>query len=183
MGYALAEAAVRRGAHVILVSGPTDLKIPEGVDWVPVNTAEEMRGAVRDRAAEANIVVMAAAVADYRPAAAHARKSSAATIASRSISNPRPIFSPNSAAKKARASSSDLPRKPTLAENARAKLARKGADMIVANDVTQEGAGFDADTNIVTLFLRDGRDIPLPKMSKFEVANRILDQALQIEKP
>jgi phosphopantothenoylcysteine decarboxylase/phosphopantothenate--cysteine ligase len=70
-----------------------------------------------------------------------------------------------------------------IAENARAKLMRKGADMIVANDVTQEGAGFDADTNIVTLFLRDGRDIALPKMSKFDVANRLLDQALQIQKP
>ena len=69
-----------------------------------------------------------------------------------------------------------------VAENARGKLARKGADMIVANDVTQEGAGFDTDTNIVTLYLRDGREIPLPKMSKFDVANRILDQVLEIQK-
>ena len=68
-----------------------------------------------------------------------------------------------------------------LAENARGKLARKGADMVVANDVTQEGAGFDGDTNIVTLFLRDGREISLPKMSKLEVANRILDQALSLD--
>ena len=101
----------------------------------------------------------------------------------RSNSNPRPIFSPNWAAKRVRAFWWDLPRKPNAwSENARAKLARKGADMIVANDVTQEGAGFDADTNIVTLFLRDGRDIPLPKMTKFEVANRILDQVLLLEK-
>src|SRR6202521_1785807 len=71
MGYALAEAAVRRGARVILVSGPTDLNIPAGAEWVPVNTAEEMREAVRERAVEANVVVMAAAVADYRPAVAH----------------------------------------------------------------------------------------------------------------
>ena len=70
-----------------------------------------------------------------------------------------------------------------IADHARAKLARKGADMIVANDVTQEGAGFDTDTNIVTLFLRDGREIAVPKMSKLDVANRILDQALQIQKP
>jgi len=67
-----------------------------------------------------------------------------------------------------------------LAENARAKLERKGADMIVANDVTQEGAGFDTDTNVVTLFLRDGREIPLPKLTKFEVANRILDSVLEL---
>ena len=67
-----------------------------------------------------------------------------------------------------------------IAESAKSKLARKGADIIVANDVTQEGAGFDADTNIVTLFLRDGREIPLPKMTKAEVADRILDQALEL---
>jgi phosphopantothenoylcysteine decarboxylase/phosphopantothenate--cysteine ligase len=66
--------------------------------------------------------------------------------------------------------------------NARGKLSHKGADMIVANDVTQEGAGFDTDTNIVTLYLRDGREIPLPKMSKLDVANRILDQVLEIQK-
>src|SRR5271156_6279981 len=74
MGYALAEAAHRRGARVILVSGPTDVKVPEGVDWVPVRTTEEMRRAVLDRARDANIVIMAAAVADYRPAAAHEKK-------------------------------------------------------------------------------------------------------------
>src|SRR5271167_976972 len=71
MGYALAEAALRRGARVILVSGPTDSKVPEGVDWVPVRTTEQMHRAVRERAAEANIVVMAAAVSDYRPVATH----------------------------------------------------------------------------------------------------------------
>ena len=74
MGYALAEAAIRRGAHVILVSGPTELDAPEGADWVPVRTTEEMRRAVHERAAEANIVVMAAAVADYRAAATSATK-------------------------------------------------------------------------------------------------------------
>src|SRR5271170_7625275 len=74
MGYALAEAAHRRGARVVLVSGPTDLTIPEGVDWVPVRTTEEMRTAVGERAAEANVVIMAAAVSDFRPAAAHSQK-------------------------------------------------------------------------------------------------------------
>jgi phosphopantothenoylcysteine decarboxylase/phosphopantothenate--cysteine ligase len=69
-----------------------------------------------------------------------------------------------------------------VAENARQKLARKGADMIVANDVTQEGAGFDTDTNIVTLFLRDGHEIPLPRMNKLEVANHILDHVLEIQR-
>src|SRR6202142_1139826 len=74
MGYALAEAATRRGAHVVLVSGPTHLQIPEGVDWVPVRTSEEMRNAVHERAADADIVIMAAAVADYRLAATQSQK-------------------------------------------------------------------------------------------------------------
>src|SRR5580704_18011303 len=74
MGYALAEAANRRGARVVLVSGPTDLKIPDGVDWVPVRTTEEMQRAVRERATAANVVIMAAAVSDYRPAATHDKK-------------------------------------------------------------------------------------------------------------
>jgi phosphopantothenoylcysteine decarboxylase / phosphopantothenate---cysteine ligase len=183
MGYAVAEAAIRRGARVILISGPTDLKIPESAEWVPVNTAEEMRGAVRDRAPEADVVIMAAAVADYRPSAASASKlkRSEGRLTLELEATPDIL--------------AELGRKPSarilvgfaaetgdIAANARAKLSRKGADMIVANDVTQEGAGFDTDTNIVTLFLRDGRDIALPKMAKLDVANRILDQALQIQK-
>lgn len=183
MGYAVAEAAIRRDARVILISGPTELKIPEAAEWVPVNTAEEMRGAVRDRAPEADIVIMAAAVADYRPSAASASKlkRSEGRLTLELEATPDIL--------------AELGREPgsriligfaaetgDIAVNARAKLSRKGADMIVANDVTQEGAGFDTDTNIVTLFLRDGRDIALPKMTKLDVANRILDQALQIQK-
>ena len=183
MGYALADAAVRRGAHVILISGPTDLKIPEAVDWVPVTTAEEMHVAVRHRAAEANIVIMAAAVADYRPSAAHGQKIKRGADSITLDLEPTPdILAELGREKSSRILVGFAAETDKLAERARAKLARKAADMIVANDVTQEGAGFDADTNIVTLFLRDGADIPLPKMSKFEVANRILDHALQIKK-
>jgi phosphopantothenoylcysteine decarboxylase/phosphopantothenate--cysteine ligase len=187
MGYALAEAAARRGAHVVLVSGPTDLAAPDGVDWVPVRSTEEMRNAVRERAADANVVIMAAAVADYRPAAAQSQKLKRGDGGLTLELEPTPDIL------------AELGRDPVqqtgrrvlvgfaaetdrLADNARGKLARKGADMIVANDVTQEGAGFDADTNIVTLFLRDGRELPLPKLTKFEVANRILDRVLEIQK-
>jgi len=187
MGYALAEAAVRRGAHVVLVSGPTDLPIPESVDWIPVRSTEEMRGAVRERASDANVVIMAAAVADYRPATAQSQKLKRGDGGLTLELEPTPDIL------------AELSRDPVqqsgrrvlvgfaaetdrLAENARGKLARKGTDMIVANDVTQEGAGFDTDTNIVTLFLRDGRELPLPKLSKFEVANHILDQVLEIQK-
>ena len=187
MGYALAEAAHRRGARVILVSGPTDLKVPDGVDWVPVRATEEMRRAVLDRAREANIVIMAAAVADYRPAAAQDKKMKRGEGGVALELEPTPDI----LGELGRAASGERNRRVLVgfaaetdhvAENARGKLQRKGADMIVANDVTQEGAGFDTDTNIVTLYLRDGREIPLPKMSKFDVANRILDQVLEVQK-
>ena len=186
MGYALAEAAHRRRARVILVSGPTELKIPEGVDWVPVRTTEEMRRVVLDRAREANLVIMAAAVADYRLAAAHDQKMKRGEGSITLDLEPTPdilgeLGSATSSEKGRPVLVGFAAETDRVAENARVKLARKGADMIVANDVTQEGAGFDTDTNIVTMYLRDGREIPLPKMSKFAVANRILDQALEIQ--
>jgi len=183
MGYALAEAAARRGARVVLVSGPTDLRVPEGVDWIPVRSTEEMRNAVRERAAEANVIVMAAAVSDYRPAAAQPQKMKRGDERLVLELEPTPdILAELGREKGSRILVGFAAETANVSENARGKLARKGADMIVANDVTQEGAGFDADTNIVTLFLRDGREIPLPKLTKFEVANRIFDEILAIPK-
>lgn len=187
MGYALAEAAARRGAHVVLVSGPTDLAAPDGVDWVPVRSTEEMRNAVRERAADANVVIMAAAVADYRPAAAQSQKLKRGDGGLTLELEPTPDILAELGRDLVQQSGRRVlvgfaAETDRLADNARGKLARKGADMIVANDVTQEGAGFDADTNIVTLFLRDGRELPLPKLTKFEVANRILDRVLEIQK-
>jgi phosphopantothenoylcysteine decarboxylase / phosphopantothenate---cysteine ligase len=189
MGYALAEAAVRRGAHVILVSGPTDLPIPESVDWVPVRATEEMRNAVRERAAEANVVIMAAAVSDYRPAAIQSQKLKRGNDPLTLQLEPTPDILAELGRDRAGRTAGQggiligfAAETGQMDENARRKLAGKGADMIVANDVTQEGAGFDTDTNIVTLFLRDGREIPLPKLSKFDVANRILDHVLEIQR-
>lgn len=183
MGYALAEAAHRRGAHVILVSGPTELKIPEGVDWVPVRATEQMHRSVRERAREADIAIMAAAVSDYRPAAAQDSKIKRGSGGFTLELEPTPdILAELGREKGNRVLVGFAAETNSVAENARGKLARKGADMIVANDVTQEGAGFDSDTNIVTLYLRDGREVPLPKMSKLDVANRILDQVLEIQK-
>jgi len=186
MGYALAEAASRRGAHVVLVSGPTDLAVPEGVDWVPVRSTENMRDAVRERAADANVVIMAAAVADYRPAAAQSQKLKRGDARITLDLEPTPDILAELGRDAAQQASRRIlvgfaAETTALADNARSKLARKSADMIVANDVTQEGAGFDADTNIVTIFLRDGREIPLPKLSKFEVANRILDRVVELQ--
>jgi phosphopantothenoylcysteine decarboxylase/phosphopantothenate--cysteine ligase len=183
MGYALAEAAHRRGARVVLVSGPTDLKIPDGVDWVPVRATDEMHRAVRERAASANVVIMAAAVSDYRPAEQHDKKLKRGEGSFTLELEPTPdILAELGREKRGQILVGFAAETNTVAENARGKLARKGADMIVANDVTQEGAGFDTDTNIVTLYVRDGREIPLPKMSKFEVANQILDRVVEIQK-
>jgi phosphopantothenoylcysteine decarboxylase/phosphopantothenate--cysteine ligase len=182
MGYSLADAANRRGASVVLVSGPTDLKAPDGVDWVPVRSTEQMQNAVRERAREANIVIMAAAVADYRPAAPHDQKLKRSEGNFTLQLEPTPdILAEIGREKAGRILVGFAAETGSIAENAKDKLARKGADIIVANDVTQEGAGFDVDTNIVTLYLRDSREIPLPKMSKFDVANRILDQVLLLK--
>jgi len=183
MGYALAEAANRRGARVILVSGPTDLKIPDGVDWVPVRSTEEMHHAVRERAANVSVVIMAAAVSDYRPAVQHDQKLKRGEGSFTLELEPTPdILADLGREKRGQVLVGFAAETNSVAENARGKLARKGADMIVANDVTQEGAGFDGDTNIVTMFLRDGREIPLAKMTKFEVANQILDRVLELRK-
>ena len=183
MGYALADAALRRGAQVVLISGPTELRAPNEADWVPVRSTEEMHRAVRERTKDAHVVIMAAAVADYRPVAPSAQKikrseerlvlelEPTADILAELGREKGPAILVGFAAETER-----------LAENARRKLAAKGADMIVANDVTQEGAGFDTDTNVVTLFLRDGREKALPKMPKFDVANRILDCVLELRK-
>jgi phosphopantothenoylcysteine decarboxylase/phosphopantothenate--cysteine ligase len=183
MGYALAEAAHRRGAHVVLVSGPTELNIPEGVDWVPVRATEQMHRTVLERAREANVAIMAAAVSDYRPTAVQDTKIKRGEGRFTLELEPTPDILAELGREKGNkvlvgfAAETDH-----VSENARGKLSRKGADMVVANDITQEGAGFDTDTNIVTLYLRDGREIPLPKMSKLDVAKRILDQVLEIQK-
>ena len=184
MGYALAEAAHRRGARVILVSGPTELKVPDGVDWIPVRTTAQMRDAVRQRMAESNVIVMAAAVADYRAAVQHDKKIKRGEGGLTLELEPNPdILAELGRTRSGKqvligfAAETDA-----VAENARGKLERKHADMIVANDVTKEGAGFDTDTNIVTLYSRDGQEIALPKLSKFEVANRIFDRVLDIQK-
>ena len=159
MGYAVAEAAAQRGAKVILISGPTSLETPEGVTRVDVRTAAEMLKAVEENIACATTAIFAAAVADYRPAeaATHKIKKSGAELTLRLEPNPD-----------------------SLATIARKKLSAKNADLMVANDVTAEGAGFDHETNIVTLFARDGRDLPLPRMSKSEVAQRILDEVVRL---
>jgi len=181
MGYAVAEAGARRGAKVIMITGPTALATPEGVERVNVRTAEEMLAAARKHFPACSLAVFAAAVADYRPAESASSKIKRSKEALTIRLEPNTDILATLAKEKGErivvgfAAETDH-----LAENARKKLTQKNADLIVANDVTAQGAGFDHDTNIVTLFSRDGHDLPLPRMSKAEVAERILDEALRL---
>jgi phosphopantothenoylcysteine decarboxylase/phosphopantothenate--cysteine ligase len=181
MGYAVAEAAARRGAKVILVSGPVNLETPTGVERADVRSAKEMHRAVVARIADASIAILAAAVADYRPLEQHAEKikkgSAPLTISFEATTD---ILAEVAKNKGQRIVVGFAAETDHVAENARKKLLAKNADLIVANDVTAEGAGFDHDTNIVTLFSRDGRDLALPKLNKSEVAQRILDEVVRL---
>ena len=181
MGYAVAEAAARRGAKVILVSGPVNLEVPAGVERIDVRTANEMHHAVMERVAGSTIAILAAAVADYRPAQQHTEKIKKShaplTISLEPTTDILAELARNKGQKIVVGFAAETHQ---VAENARKKLSAKNADLIVANDVTAEGAGFDHDTNIVTLFSRDGRDLALPKMSKSEVAERILDEVVRL---
>jgi phosphopantothenoylcysteine decarboxylase/phosphopantothenate--cysteine ligase len=181
MGYAVAEAAARRGAKVILVSGPVNLETPSGVERVSVRTAEEMRRVVSERLTASTIAIFAAAVADYRPAESHSEKMKRSKEPLTIRLEPTPdILAEAAQTKSDRLIVGFAAETNNVAENARKKLAAKKADLIVANDLTAEGAGFDHDTNIVTLFSRDGRDLALPKLSKSEVAQCLLDEVLRL---
>lgn len=181
MGYALARAARWRGARVILISGPCALPSPGRVKRIQVRTAEEMRGAVLRCFQEATIIIMAAAVADYRPrypAAGKIKKSSEPTFLEL---EPTPdILSEVSAQRGNRILVGFAAETQDVIQSATEKLRKKGLDLIVANDVLQEGGGFDADTNKVTLIDAQGESTALPKLPKAEVADRILDE---IKKP
>jgi phosphopantothenoylcysteine decarboxylase / phosphopantothenate---cysteine ligase len=181
MGYAVAEAAARRGARVILVSGPVNLDTPPGVERLDVRTAEQMHRAVTQKFPDSSVAIFAAAVADYRPAETAGAKIKRNKEALTIRLEPTPdILAEAAQSKGDRLIVGFAAETDHVAENARKKLAAKNADLIVANDVTAEGAGFDHDTNIVTLFSRDGRDLALPRLSKSEVAQRILDEVLRL---
>ena len=181
MGYAVAEAAARRGAHVILVSGPTSLEAPAGVERIDVESAQDMHRVVLEKVAGCSIAIFAAAVADYRPAEPSGQKIKRNNESTTIALEPTPDILASVARNKGQrfivgfAAETDH-----VAENARQKLTAKNADLMVANDVTAEGSGFDHDTNVVTLFARDGRDLALPRMSKSEGAQRILDEIVRL---
>jgi phosphopantothenoylcysteine decarboxylase/phosphopantothenate--cysteine ligase len=181
MGYAVAEAAAQRGAKVILISGPTSLDTPANVERFNVRTAEEMHQAVTEKISSAAIAIFAAAVADYRPSLALDQKIKRNKEPFTLTLEPTPDILATAAKDKGdRLIVGFAAETQNVAENARKKLAAKNADLIVANDVTAEGAGFDHDTNIITLFSRDNRDLPLPRMTKREAAHRILDEVIRL---
>ena len=182
MGYALAEAAQRRGAHVILVSGPVALEPPAGVEVDKVRSTHEMAEAVLRRLSAATVVIMAAAVSDYQPAEIRAEKIKKQNgTLSLNLKPTRDILSEISARRRPEHIIVGFAAETAnVVAYATPKLRAKNLDLIVANDVTQEGAGFEVDTNIVTLIFPDGRVQPLARMSKIEVAHRVFDAVLEI---
>jgi phosphopantothenoylcysteine decarboxylase/phosphopantothenate--cysteine ligase len=176
MGYAIARVARRRGATVTLVTGPTSVPAPPGVDVVPVTSAREMAIAVERAFGRATIVVMTAAVADYRPRQAFARKmkKDAARLTLELARNPD-ILGELGARKGRRLLVGFAAETHDVASEARRKLRAKRLDLIVANDVTAPGAGFGSDTNAVRLIDGAGPDETLPVLPKEEVAARIVD--------
>jgi len=176
MGYAVARAAARRGADVVLVSGPAGLAAPAGVELVSVRSAEQMADAVHAAAEGADVVVMAAAVGDYRPGQVHdgkLAKSDAPLVLE--LERTRDILA-ELAAKPARPLLVGFAMETgDLVAKAQAKRARKGCELLVANDLTVEGAGFGTDTNVVALVTEQQVE-ELPRMSKLAVADAIWDR-------
>jgi phosphopantothenoylcysteine decarboxylase/phosphopantothenate--cysteine ligase len=181
MGFAVAAEAARRGAEVVLVAGPSALPTPAGVRRIDVETALEMREAVFSALPRTTIAVMAAAVADFRPARPESRKIRKEDLASEAAPTLELVRNPDILAE-----IRDAPGRRVvvgfaaeshdLVETARRKLARKGCDLLVANDISREGSGFDADTNTVVLVWPGGEIEELPPLPKPEVAARLLDR-------
>lgn len=177
MGYAIARAAAAAGADVVLITAPTWLVPPGGCEVVKVETALEMHREVISRAAECDAVVMAAAVSDFRAEQVQGEKVKKSDKDRWTVTLvPNPDIAGEVGAQKRPgqilvAFAAETER---LLENAAAKLKAKNADLVVANDVSREGIGFDADDNQVTLLYKDGREEPLPKMSKEQVAQELV---------
>ena len=183
MGYAVARAAWRRGAEVVLVSGPTDLPDPVGAEVVRVGTAVEMEEAVREHLPSAHVAVFAAAVSDYRPARPRdekmKRQEEGGSPSLELRENPDVASDTRELRRSGCVAVGFALETGDLRENARRKLEEKGFQLLVANDATEEGAGFEVETNRVTL-LSDAGDVEeLPLMSKDEVAERILDRVAE----
>ena len=181
MGWALAEAARDRGAEVTLVAGPTHLSPPDQIAFVPITTSEELREAVSARFAESDVLIMAAAVADFRPVRASSEKIPKVRGRLTLALEPTPDILMEVAARRCGQVVVGFAAETNeLVKRAKRKLSTKRLDLIVANDVTEPGAGFGTDTNRVTLLEKNGRIEKLPLMPKREVADRVLDAVQRI---
>ena len=176
MGYAIAEAARDRGAIVSLVAAPNNLARPVGISVTNIKSADDMKKAIEDECHEADALIMAAAVADWRPSErlySKAKKNQSDTWSLELVKNPDIIASINSTnlIKVGFAAESE-----NLVENSKTKIKSKNLDFIVANDITASDSGFSVDTNKVTIIHADGTTEALPLMSKYDVAHSILDR-------
>lgn len=181
MGYALAEAAARRGAEVTLVSGPVALECPTGVRREFVESTQDLYCAMERLCREQDVIIQAAAPADYRPAhiaGQKIKKADGEAMELKLVENPDVAAMVGSKKRPGQVLVAFAAETQNLSENAAKKLNKKNVDFIVGNDVTRPGAGFDVDTNIITIFDRSGAT-ELPMMKKTEVADKILDHVLK----
>ena len=181
MGYALAEAALRRGARVLLVSGLTALRSPVAAEVTTVESAAEMREAVLRLLPDASVVIKTAAVADYRPKQVAEQKMKRTGPMSLELEPTSDILAEVARLKKSQIIVGFAAETQNALENARKKLASKALDAIVVNDVSREGVGFDSDRNAVTIIAHD-EIVEVPETSKWEVAQRVLDQVVRLRK-
>jgi len=181
MGYALAEGALRRGARVLLVSGPTAITPPGAAELTRVESAEEMRSAVLRLLPDATIVIKTAAVSDYRPRVTAEQKIKRSGEVSLELEPTEDILTEVSRAKTSQLIVGFAAETENVLENARKKLATKSLDAIVVNDVSHEGVGFDSDRNAVTI-ITHGEVIEVPETTKWEVGQRVLDEIGRLRK-
>jgi len=179
MGYAIAEAALRRGARVLLVSGPTALTPPGAAEFTPVESAEQMRDAVLNLLPQATIVIKAAAVSDYRAKSVSGQKIKRKGPITLELEPTGDILKEISQRKQSQIIVGFAAETENALENARQKLAAKHLDAIVVNDVSREGIGFDSDRNEVTIISHD-EVVEVPETTKWEVAQRVLDQVVRL---
>ncbi len=181
MGYAIAEAALRRGARVLLVSGPTAIDAPGAAELTRVETAEEMLAAVLKLLPESTVVIKTAAVADFRPKAASGQKIKRKGEMKLELEPTADILAEVARRKTSQVVVGFAAETENVLENARKKLASKSLDAIVVNDVSREGIGFDSDRNAVTIISRS-EVVEVPETSKWEVAHRVLDHVVKLRK-
>ncbi|MGA8620970.1 MAG: bifunctional phosphopantothenoylcysteine decarboxylase/phosphopantothenate--cysteine ligase CoaBC [Candidatus Sulfotelmatobacter sp.] len=179
MGYAVAEAAVRRGARVLLVSGPTTLTPPAAAEITRVESAEQMRDAVINLLPEATIVIKTAAVSDYRAKSVSGQKIKRKGLVTLELEPTADILQEISLRKNSQIIVGFAAETENVLENARQKLAAKHLDAIVVNDVSRAGIGFDSDRNEVTIITHD-EVVEVPETTKWEVAQRVLDQVVRL---